>query len=330
MRPSPDPLASFLEFSTLKTQVNGPDVHMRTALAGLNFTAKQLSFEEAAWWVCIYTTFCSVPPALAVWAKFPEPGLALGDEARRWVERAFVGGGLPVRTQRRPVRSGPKLATCLQTVATWCGENVGRLRELSYEEAWASVDGGVRYYGRYVIIKLLEALRRLNAPQLEAPDIRPRGGWSPRRALGYIYPDAWESLTSKSDTRDACASVNAHASDLLPRLEAGLGRASSFYELEVLLCNWRQATYSGTLYVGRTIDSELEYQRKCERYWGSAQRAFDVFEIRQATFPRVCLGELNGWNGVRKELKTYRGYYWSDVLYDWAATTDLDNPVRRA
>lgn len=329
--PDPEVARLFGEFCRLKTQVNGPDVHMRTAIAALD--DMQLVRPDALWWLGVYTTFCSVPPGAATWARWDDPALllAVGDRFDRWVDESWAG--LPVRTQRRPVRSRAKLAECVRGMARWCVGDGRHLGGLSYEDAWASVDGAVKYYGRYAIIKLLEALRRAGYAQLEAPDIRPRGAWSPRRMLAYLYPDRAEVLNSKSDSAATLAEVNAVARDALALLESELGRPSSYYELEVLLCNARQSLYSGTLYVGRTIDSELEYYEKCRRRFSDPTAGrFDFFKMRRRTFPPECLGELQGWTGVRRELKTYRGYVWSDLRYDWhktLASGDFDNPVRR-
>lgn len=321
----------FGEFCRLKTQVNGPDVHMRTALAALQ--DMQLSPREALWWLGAYTTFCSVPPGVSVWARWRDPAQVLSGSERfySWIDEHWAG--LPIRTQRRPVRSRRKLVTCISGMAEWCEFDGPRLGEMNYEEAWSSVDQSVKYYGRYAIIKLLEAFRRAGYSQLEAPNIRPAGAWSPRKMLAYLYPERAEALRSKSDSRQTLAEVNAVARDALGLLESELGRSSSFYELEVLLCNARQSIYSGTLYVGRTIDSELDYWRKSSEHFGDPTLgAFDFFDVRRRTFPVECLGEVQGWPGVRKELKTYRGYVWSDLLFDWhktLASGNFEHPVRR-
>ena len=330
----PAQFRSFAEFSQLKLNVGGPDVHMHEAHQLLEHSSWLR--ERAGWWLCAYMTFCSVPPALLIIANWPDPGeVASSDELLDWVHEHWAG--LPIRTQRRPVRSKPKLVKCLQDFAAWDLEYVPRLGEMSYEEAWSSVADNVKYCGRYVIIKTLEVFRRLTGfEHLVPPDIRPSGAWSPRRALGMLVPETASTVGDKHDnSRSTIALTNLVAEAVRDKLAEELGREVSYYLLEVLLCNWRQ-TQHGTLYVGRTIDSELAYYHKVAKYMASLggdmplERAF--FQARREAFPAECLGELQGWDDVRVPLKhvfAQQGYFWSDLLFDWNKTTDLAYPVRR-
>ena len=68
------------------------------------------------------------------------------------------------------------------------------------------------------------------------------------------------------------------------------------------LCSWRNL-FKGTRYGGYHHDRQLEqirYYQKIEPenpVWGQ------LLELRQEIFPHYLLGELNGWNGIRKERK---------------------------
>jgi len=326
-------LAEFGEFCRLKVGVNGPDVHMKAAGA----VTEGLSDDERRWKLALYNCFSSVPTAAVIWARIPRERLVVADESAvmLWLEKHWRG--IPVRNTRRPVRAPHRLAKCLQSVARFDAD----VRGMSYEEAWQAADE-VWSWGRYVKIKYLETLRRFMGPEyahLEAPNIRPNGGWSPRRMLSWLYPDV-ETLASTSNDRPTLDAVNFYAANARETASGFVGRDVSFYEVEALLCNYRQ-NLTGKLYPGRTIDSELEYHGRVRRYWSADSDdplldpylgTADFFGARARTFPTETLGEVQGWEGPRPEIFrtiTEFGYIWSDVLYDFNATTDFSMPVRR-
>lgn len=320
-------------FCERKKGVKGPDVHQK--LAG---TATQgLDFYERAWRLVVYNNFCSVPSAAVVWAAWRSPGEVLADPAglRAWIGENWAG--IPIRQNRRPARSRDKLATSLYSIAEWMNSDFNSLDVMTYEEAWESLDA-VYTWGRYVKIKWLETCRRYLGPNykhLVAPNIRAWGGWSPRAALAVIYPEYSTWLTSKRDDKNTIANVHAVAEELRQWVSSEWLEVSS-YELEALLCNFRQTLSTRkTFYCGRTIDSELEYDRKIRAYWGDDpyRETFDFFKARSSTFPICCLGEVEGWDGVREDLGPLLREHqivWSDVVYDYnASRDDLAHPVRR-
>ena len=331
-------LKEFAEFCRLKVGVNGPDVHMKAAVIGTEDAG-----DERAWRLAVYNCFCSTPPAAAVWARWPleEAQIVNVDRMERWCRTNWAG--VPIRKNRRPMRSVPKLAHALMSTANWMYSDFWRLQEMSYEEAWDSLDA-VWSWGRYVKIKFLETMRSCypQLEHLEAPNIRSAGGWSPRAALAVMYPEYAEEVTSKSGNTklivggkrnhvETLAVVHAIADEVRAYV-GSTGTPVSNYQLEALLCNYRQSL-SGTFYPGRTIDSELEYHAKAVEHFGSDPYlgTFDFFGTRHAAFPPQCLGELNGWSGVRKDLWTVLrdyGYTWSDVKYNyWASASHLEYPV---
>lgn len=323
--------ALFGEFCALKKGVNGPDVHMK--LAGT--ATRNLEPELKIWRLATYNNFCSVPSAALFWREYSDPVEIVGDyRLEDWVRRNWAG--IPIRANRRPARSPQKLTLSLRSLAGWVLEDFDKLPEQTYEEAWTSLDR-VFTWGRYVKVKFLETCRRYLGPEyahLQAPNIRASGGWSPRKALAIIYPEYAPFLTSKRDDRKTIANVHSVAAELRDWVSENWVPVSN-YEEEALLCNFRQTLSTRkTFYVGRTIDSEYEYDRKIRAYWGSEPYGdtLSFFAARQSTFPAPCLGELMGWDGVRADLSDVLrdfGYIWSDVRYSYRASrSDLAHPVR--
>jgi hypothetical protein len=107
----------------------------------------------------------------------------------------------------------------------------------------------------------------------------------------------------------------------------------SWFTVEVLLCNYRQAV-NGHQYPGRAHDSEMGHGRLVEEYCRDSvqlETGLKLWEERKK-FPREHLGELSGWFGRRLELgqvMNEHNYVWSDLIYDYNATVDVADPVAR-
>lgn len=325
-------LDQFGEFCLLKKSVQGPDVHMK--LAG---TGTEDAGHERPWRLAVYNNFASTPVAGAVWSRWGDPEDVMFDYLgfEEWVRKNWAG--LPIRQNRRPARSVPKLSRSLTSLAEWMTKPDGYalLGEQSYDEAWKSLDF-VFTWGRYVKIKFLETARLfLGHEHLVAPSIMAAGGWSPRRALALIYPEYEATIANKArNDKRTLSHVYSVADEVRAYVSENWVPVSN-YELEALLCNYRQTLSTRkAFYVGRTIDSELEIDRKIRGYWGEDPYlgTFDFFKSRLKTFPSHTLGEYQGWDTVRKDLSTVlteHGYIWADTVYSYRASKeDLATPVR--
>ena len=244
---------------------------------------------------------------------------------RPWIEEHWEG--LTFRRERRAVRTREKLARYFLSFAEWAERvpTAGWLtttdREQAYREAWYSADA-VWGLGRYGKLKLLEALNR-GGYRLELPDIRARGGWSPRQALALLIPEHADVLGR--DTKSAAVEVEKIAEDYRLTSPTLLNR----YEFQVLLCDYKQSYVGRRQYPGRSQDSEIAYSQKIADYWPWDTA---MWGARAGLFPPEVLGEIAGWDHVRDELGhvlTDHGYTWSDFRYDYLATTDLASPVTR-
>lgn len=327
-------LHQFGKFCTLKIGVNGPDVHQKAAGVG----TEDVPHYERPWRLAVYNNFCACPPAAVIWSRWPKTTVIMDGYPGGALEK-FIGenwAGIPVRQNRRPARSVKKLTASFYSLAKWMDREFKSLPSLSYEEAWSSLDA-VYTWGRYVKIKYLETCRRYLGPEYEhlvAPNIRASGGWSPRKALSLIYPEYANVLANrKRNDRQTISFVHDTASELRD-VVSELYIPVSFYELEALLCNYRQTLSTRkAFYVGRTIDSELEYHAKVKSHFDNPYLGtFDFFGTRKRAFPEKTLGEIHGWDGVRKDLSPLLleyGIIWSDVIFDYNSSKDnLANPVR--
>jgi len=97
------------------------------------------------------------------------------------------------------------------------------------------------------------------------------------------------------------------------------------------LCEFRQASERHQ-YPGRAHDSELDHLRTVQAL--NPEVEFRTLEARKELFPHWALGELQGWEGRRPlgHVMNEYGFLWSDNIYDFKKTAELDqfhNPIIR-
>ena len=313
------------EFCRLERQAGGPDPHMRV----VEHLSKGEDAPEKFWRAGCYVALYNVPSAEELWQEFPWQRAARDpNKLVQWIH-AKNRKAITTRPERRCVISALKLSTCLVDYTAWLEtlnpQHLPKDRHKAYEQLWEELDD-VGYMGRYAKFKLLEILERFGVP-ISLPDLRPAGGWSPRLTLALLYPNQAQELAG--DNRpETLRAVNAAAEQAQLRLAEQYNVALNLYELEVLLCDYRQL--GRRQFPGHSQDSELKYALKTDAY---RKHPSHLFTARAKLFPHEHLGELQGWIGNgRKELSytlLQHGYLWSDSLFEYGATTDLANPVRR-
>lgn len=323
----------FADFVRWERAVGGPDPHM--ALVGK--LSENEEWLERVWRAGCYIGVYNVPVAQALWQELSWKDVVAhsADALRDWLTENWEG--IVTRRERRSVRTPAQLGRFLQEYAEWAYELHRRpwldpgyaSPAARYELAW---DDCQRVYalGRYVALKLLEFLRRYCEAPLELPDLRARGGWSPRAGLALLFPSHSASLNG-DDRLPNLRLADSLADETRLRLDWDYGLPLDRYNLQVLLCDFKQSLVGRRQYPGRSHDSELVYHAKVAGHWGLDRSMFDA---RLFLFPGVALGELQGWTDVREELGhvlSEHGYTWSDLLYDYALSRDdLAHPVAAA
>jgi len=319
-------LKFFGEFCKYEKLTGGPDPHM----ADVVHMCKDLPVEQKVWRVALYVGVYNIPTAEAIWTKFPEHpqdnGVLFDFFYDHWE-------GLRFRRERKSVAldatHGENLTRYCDG-AEWTIEHLLELHgETDFERVWEFAMG-LPHVGRYAATKLVECWRRLGIVNVDCEDIRPRGGWSPRTALAMIYPEA---------NHDPKGDDIGQANELAQDLREGHFPHLSWYDLEVMLCEYKTSYKTKRQFPGRSLDSELSYEKAIASYW--AEQAGDPeppptehMRTRIALHPRWALGEVQGWDPKERLKKLGHvvskfGYTWSDSLYDYNATTDFANPVRR-
>lgn len=335
----------FAEFCRFKAEVREPSPHLQM----LGPLTEGLPYFEKAWFICLYANFYNIPSAMVMYEEWPYKRLTQmkdWDELKTWLNLNWHG--LRTRTERRAVRTVQNMFECLMSLAFWMQDKLPGWTgirdwadlETTYDDIWKEAENDLRFMGRYIIIRLLEAMHRFMDLQPHLYDIRSIGGWSPKLALGLLFPEHLPLLLSP-DTKENVKRVDEIAFHAIRVFSDTFRTPMSPYVFAAMLCEYRVAYEKRHQYPGWTIDQEPAYWFKIKDYWDSqkgwqwvnhVQQKF--FEARLLLFPEENLGELaqNGWNDTRipprSTLRDY-GYNWSDYRYDYNHTLDFANPVRR-
>lgn len=329
---------AFSDFCKLKREVSEPSPHMQ--MIG-SLTASKNPVEKV-WFSCLYTAFYNIPSALVMWQDWPwDNAYDVPNQMENWLTEHWQG--ITTRIERRAVRTVPNMSECLRSCVEWTYYFVPQYLNLedtpeNYDRIWQETEQQLRFMGRYIIIRLLECLHRFVGLKPKLYDIRSIGGWSPKRALGLLFPEQLDLLLS-SDTKENVAKVDALAFQTIDKLANEYNIKMSPYVFAAMLCEYRVAYENRKQYPGWTIDQEPAHWYKIKDYWKNTRgEKFtenvekQFFDARKKLFPIENLGEINGWKDTRVPprmvLRDY-SYNWCDKLYDYNATTDFGNPVKR-
>jgi len=324
---------NYVDFCHYDMLAGGPDSHM--TLAG--HLSKGLPLMERLWHAGVYAGVYNVPTAELIWTGFTHTEMLKisNKDLTDFLTKNWQG--IATRTERKCVRVPANMAYYFKNFAEWIqtlpksiyyDKNAGTT-ESRYEELWEHSQKSVKFLGRYSGFKLLEFMTRYCDIPIRLPDIRPRGGWSPRTMLSILYPNEKEILLGP-DTDASLARINKIANHALRTVSEAVD-GMDMYKLEVFLCDYKQCYFGRRQYPGRSQDSEIAYLKKLEGYWKDDFN-FQMLKGRAEIFPHWALGEKSGWDVVRKELGTVLydyGYMWSDSLYDYKNTMDLSVPTSK-
>lgn len=318
----------FSEFTLLKGEIGEPSPH----LAIVGYLTKDMHIHDKLWMLGLYAATYCLPSAQVIFDQYPL-GLVWGkgrEPLLKWLTKNWKG--IVTRTERRCVRSPEKMADCLVSLADWIEHGYKPLTKLgtkesteNYDTVWESVEG-IKYFGRYINIRFVEGLRRYCGVPARLYDIRSIGGWSPKKALVYLYPKYMDKLLL--DNAEGNELTDELALELLDRVREKQPKVDE-YILAAMLCEYKGAFEKRHQYPCWTLDQEPLLYDKVFNYWGEDIDKNLLWEARKAIFPKKVLGEIgNRWYGTRWDLAaTLRdhGYNWSDLDFDYVTTLKSKN-----
>ena len=274
--------------------------------------------EQALRFVFLYVAYYNLPSALGAWSRgvFTEPG-RLPDE---------TVAKFPTGTERRGHRSPETLIAHLADLAKIAEQHGGLvpwLREafpsggLSEGANWRSIQTDlrtVRGNGRWAAYKTGEILGTVLGWRLEPTDAGHDFSTGPRKGLADCYP---ETAHLSGFQPHVVSALDTHTRDLARWFVDKVGAHVPVEQVETILCDWHSVV-NGGYYVGHDIDLMLEQiNRAVERGVIDSETADRLLEIRAREFDHRWLGEIKGWDGVRRPLKRYYREHQIIRWWDW-------------
>jgi hypothetical protein len=296
----------FRKFIRAEKAVGGPDCQFTLMLEhARHHSAERMDDPTDVMWLigCYGGHHCAMP-AYEVWDEFSYAEVIKRPELlHRWLKKHWRA--LPVRREMRSHRMLDKRHQCLVDFAQYAAS--GRWRKGDFERTWNDSQQRVKYYGRYMSIKVLELMHRTVRPDMPSIDIRAAHAWSPRAAMALLYPkQAWWIGDRKRNDADTVADVEKYATRIYDDLHEH-DIDVSYFELQGLLCNYKEMLY-GRFYPGAGHDEDIEYMREYARDFDPTS----WWKTRKRIFRHKDLGEINGWNGLRPEV----GERWMQMRID--------------
>lgn len=317
----------FTEFCEYELATGGPDPHARY----IGMLAFPHSWKEIVWRGGVYAAVYNAPAAEAIYRAWPYERMATEPRLlSEWIIQHWAG--IPLRRERRAVRTPEKLTRCLNSYAAWMDyqlrpflENLHPDPYVAYDQMWKAADRALYGFGRYALTKLLDYYERYCDISISMPDIRPVDGWSPRETLQLFYPGTY--INAHSQNERALRVTNHYAAHAKDRLAVENGLDMDWFRFEVLLCEYRQSCEEERQYPGRSIDSELKYLHAVDAYWAGGNWQSGIWQMRRVLHPSECLGEVHGWDGPRDDLGGFlnaTGHTWSDLLWEYTSVRMLE------
>lgn len=261
---------------------------------------QQLGYDRAAQTdlVFLYVAYYNLPSALIVTEEAGASWPAWG-EIDRWLK-------LPTGTERRAHRSPRRLAAHLvaldrlreayggldRWVQAHCPGPGSRANWRSLQAALRTIDGN----GRWAAYKTGEILAFLGWPATPT-DAGHDFSSGPRHGLALVHPDGG----LEGHTADVVARLDVATEEVRRAVSEHIGQEVPVEQLETALCDWA-STVAGRYYIGHDIDQQLE-QAALAPGLSQAMHA-RVLEARGVSFDRRWRGEVEGWAGVRKDLRS--------------------------
>lgn len=315
----------FCQFVKAKVEAGEPMAHFK--LVEHIIRKDEITEDEALWRIGLYlTTYCAMS-AEAIWEHWSyRKYLCQPDTFGKWVQENWKG--IKLRRERRTVYTTPKFLACVASYDRWMQVDYPVLSksEATYVD-WFESLGHVRYFGTYIQTRGVEGFLRLGLVKNPLTQISlVARHWSPIYTLNLLtnIPEdrLWEEDTLERAGQEAYQDFVLSQSINLP--------ISNF---QMLLCEYHGAYKLVNEYIGNSHDEELTFLNGAQgQYWKNQGMKSQLWEARKKLFPILCLGEHQGWTGIRPEPCRWlpsTGVVFSDLLHDYRASVAAHQPVER-
>lgn len=333
-RPGPWHLDRFVDFIDAKRRIGEAGFDFRV----MGQLCKDVEVSsEMAWRVGCFTSVYSIAMGSVLWANWPYDNVKAdmdggSTELLNWLLKEHRTRILPfTKRERRCVYTPQKLARYLYSYAKWVKHSYPSFRATMsggygtdrdfYDALWTSLDKSVQFAGRYIIIRIIEALRQhAGMGRAVLYDIRSAGAWSVKKSLAYIYREHADTLLVQGADNDGL--VQELADTLADTVKERRGWKPGYITLASAICEYRECYEGQNQYPGFAVDIDLGFAEKIRDAWPDSFDFKAYAAARKKLFHPRCVGEWRkpGWRGIREELKGVlrnKGYVWCDIDYEY-------------
>jgi hypothetical protein len=269
-----------------KGQIDSGDLDPTYPVLRAFYDSEELPEEIRLWRTLLYVTWYNLHSAEQAWTAHPEPReiranyrLPTGTE-----RRAFRGNDLAAHHVNHLLASAQRAGG----LRSWVLQGVGRGDKAGWDGVRTQFQS-IPYGGPWSSYKWADLLKSVHRYPITASDIGVGGGGEtagPVPGLVRLTGLPWKRVSTDVELQQAVH-------------DAAVARGVPFNGLDMLetACCDFNSLCKGSYYVGHDVDVQQEYLANCSEGLKAA---------RMKTFAPQYLGELGGWQGVRKERK---GHY---------------------
>lgn len=276
----------------------------------LNYLADrfELNMEQRYWLAFLYAASYCGPTAYYILNEFPDYENADASRMQRWWDKnkqrcIFQTDRLRVKTQNQFVRM-------FQSYRDFCGASQGdRFRELlkgtpeeSYDFVYAACND-LYYFGRYSLFLLLEAVHVLTDLPIAPTTIPWEYALSSRN--GLLYAIERDDRLDQNLTDDDVKVLEEAEHKALEELNNEFPMFKhNAWNLETSLCAYKKL-FRNKRYLGYYIDRQQLEIIKMQKSVDVGVNWSPLWDFRKEYFAHSMIGEVSGWDGVRKDMLTY-------------------------
>ena len=280
-------LQSFCRFA--KAHIESGDIDPTYPVLKAVQEASGFDIDQALWSTLLYVTWYNLGSAWKVLKVIPRMPTAIDAKLTTW--------RLPTGTERRGFRGNDlpwqHLNAVIQHVRTHGGSLSSWVMFVAHQggkAGWREVRQHFQafpYGGNWSSYKWADLLKHVHGYAITADDIGVGGGGATAgpvpgmvRVTGQDWKRCATDVVLQQELHDECVRRGVPFNGL--------------DQLETALCDFNSLC-KGSYYVGHDIDTQMEHIKELDAIW---------WESRAKVFAPRYLGEVGGWFGVRKPLKT--------------------------
>lgn len=185
-------------------------------------------------------------------------------------------------------------------VATMKGGRIDINSALDYVQGWY-------YFSRYAAYLFIETLCDLSGYEITRPTSVEYGHDRLTFASGLFRYYGMDDLAVQTKLKRSIQLDNKVVDLMVKRLQTEVKRANgddNWVKLETSLCAYEKM-FRGTRYNGYYADRMLGEIERLSKNQETQAACDEVLTARGISIPIKYLGEVNGWYGIRKNLKKY-------------------------